>query len=614
MWKDSETELDFLDFDYLKGILKFTINNTELLPASIGVYGDWGSGKSSLIKMSMDELQSEKGTVCLKFNGWLFEGYEDAKTALMGSILDVIEEERKPTDKAKKCIKGLYNSIDKLKLLKGGLKFGADMIFTGGIGTLLSIGLSNLLDSTKEKLTAENASNIIDGLDLEKIKENIQSELSNKEIRNSIKEFQKNFEELLKETKIERLVVFVDELDRCSPDTILETLEAIRLFLFVGNVAFIIGADERHIAYAIKQRFDNIDGLQINIGKEYLEKIIQYPIKIPRLNAKEVEFYITCLLLQKDLNKNEFDKTIEFFNSKKKEDFFNFSVDYTLLANEFPGIAEKVKESLIIAKQLGQVLARGLNGNPRQCKRFLNSLYMRIEMAKYKKIDLDRKILAKLMLLEYFKETLFKKIAELEMESGENKDLKELEEDDTISSDNKLNPWGEDVWVKNWCKIEPKLADTDLTPYFYFTRTSLEDKFDLSSKKLSPKAQEILTKLLSKSDTSLKSALKDSNYINDSESSEILKSIFEVMVQEPKIEIKFLKAFIQWGLTKDIMITEVTSYLASISGEQLKVAHIPWIKSFRDKLENKQALDDILDKWKSENSNLTKVIDKEKGE
>ncbi|ELC8344512.1 hypothetical protein QYB53_001579 [Clostridium perfringens] len=304
MWKDSETELDFLDFDYLKGILKFTINNTELLPASIGVYGDWGSGKSSLIKMSMDELQSEIGTVCLKFNGWLFEGYEDAKTALMGSILDVIEEERKPTDKAKKCIKGLYNSIDKLKLLKGGLKFGTDMIFTGGIGTLLSIGLSNLLDSTKEKLTAENASNIIDGLDLEKIKENIQSELSNKEIRNSIKEFQKNFEELLKETKIERLVVFVDELDRCSPDTILETLEAIRLFLFVGNVAFIIGADERHIAYAIKQKFDNIDGLQINIGKEYLEKIIQYPIKIPRLNAKEVEFYITCLLLQKDLNKN----------------------------------------------------------------------------------------------------------------------------------------------------------------------------------------------------------------------------------------------------------------------------------------------------------------------
>lgn len=58
--------------------------------------------------------------------------------------------------------------------------------------------------------------------------------------------------------------------------------------------------------------------MKINIGKEYLEKIIQYPIKIPRLNAKEVEFYITCLLLQKDLTKDEFDETISFFNSKKR--------------------------------------------------------------------------------------------------------------------------------------------------------------------------------------------------------------------------------------------------------------------------------------------------------
>ena len=75
MWRDSETELDFLDFDYLKAILKMTIADEDLLPASIGVYGDWGSGKSSLIKMSMDELSKEENTVCLIFNGWLFEVY-----------------------------------------------------------------------------------------------------------------------------------------------------------------------------------------------------------------------------------------------------------------------------------------------------------------------------------------------------------------------------------------------------------------------------------------------------------------------------------------------------------------------------------------------------------
>ena len=605
MWKDSETEVDFLDFDYLKGILKSTINNEDLLPASIGVYGDWGSGKSSLIKMSMDELKKDEGTVCLKFNGWLFEGYEDAKTALMGSILDIIEEKRTLTREAKLCIKGLYNSIDKLKLLKGGLKFGADMFLSGGIGTLLNIGLHNL--------KSEDTSKIIDGMDIKKIQESIQNELSNKEIRNSIKEFQKSFEKLLKETKVKKLVIFVDELDRCSPNTILETLEAIRLFLFVGNVAFIIGADERHIAYAIQQKFKDIDGLQINIGKEYLEKIIQYPIKIPRLNAKEMEFYITCLLIQKDLTNAEFKEILLFLNSKKVEDFFNFSLDYTLLANENSEVANKVKESLIIAKQLGSVLASGLNGNPRQCKRFLNSLSMRLEMASYKGIALDRNILVKLMLLEYFKESLFKKLAEVKMEAEGSKSLEELESD-MVSEENKLKLWEDDEWVKSWCKIGAKLADVDLIPYFYFTRTSLEDKFDLSSKKISPRAQEILTKLLSKADITIKSALKSQNDINEAESLVILKGIFEHVIQDSKVDNKNFKVLIQWAITKDVMTTEVLSYLKNISGSQLKVQHIPLVKPLRMKMNNKQVLDDILEKWKGENTSLTRAIDKEKGE
>lgn len=64
MWKDCEIELDFLDFNYLIGVLKDIIDNDDLLPSSIGVYGDWGSGKSSLIKMSMKLLEQEKDTVC----------------------------------------------------------------------------------------------------------------------------------------------------------------------------------------------------------------------------------------------------------------------------------------------------------------------------------------------------------------------------------------------------------------------------------------------------------------------------------------------------------------------------------------------------------------------
>jgi ABC-type bacteriocin/lantibiotic exporter with double-glycine peptidase domain len=56
MWKDCETELDYLDFDYLVSILNSVLRDDSLLPSSIGVYGDWGSGKSSLLKMSGNAL------------------------------------------------------------------------------------------------------------------------------------------------------------------------------------------------------------------------------------------------------------------------------------------------------------------------------------------------------------------------------------------------------------------------------------------------------------------------------------------------------------------------------------------------------------------------------
>lgn len=57
MWKDSETEIDFLDYGYIVDILKDIICNDELLPASIGLYGDWGSGKSSLMHMCIKGLR-----------------------------------------------------------------------------------------------------------------------------------------------------------------------------------------------------------------------------------------------------------------------------------------------------------------------------------------------------------------------------------------------------------------------------------------------------------------------------------------------------------------------------------------------------------------------------
>jgi len=569
------------------------------LPSSVGVYGDWGSGKSSLIRMSMKSVEHDEGTVCLVFNGWLFEGYEDAKTALMGSILDEIQKQTTLTEKAKKTISGLYKSVDKLKMLKNGIKYGTDIFLTGGIGTLADITIKGIVEKVKGNIDGVNESEIITA---------VRDELSNKEIREDLKEFQKNFSDLLDETKIKRLVIFIDELDRCSPDTILETLEAIRLFLFAGNSIFIIGADERHISYAVKRKFEKIEGQQIDIGKEYLEKIVQYPIRIPRLNSKEVEFYITCLLFEKDLNNEEFQEIMDFIKEKRSSNILNFTLDYTLIFENKPNLADKIKDSLIVAKQMSSVLSNGLNGNPRHCKRFLNSLVMREQMASYKSIQLDRRILAKVMMLEYFKSPLFRKIAQLvAAEQGKPKEI-ELLEKNQLTDTSELKLWKDDKWVQDWCAIEPLLTDEDLRSYFYFSRSSLDERFDTSIVKLSPVAQNILEKLLSKTAAGLTDALRNYLEINDFESSEILQSIFNKIVSETAIDINLFKSFISWGLTRELLHSNVISNLSGLTGGRLNASALRLIKEFMDKANKQTEVIELTKRWTEEKSSLGPLI------
>ena len=94
MWKDSETNIDYLNFNYLVEVITELVTDNDITPSTIGVYGDWGSGKSSIMKMVEEKIESQKdkSVIFVHFNGWLFEGYEDAKTALCGAILDAVQE------------------------------------------------------------------------------------------------------------------------------------------------------------------------------------------------------------------------------------------------------------------------------------------------------------------------------------------------------------------------------------------------------------------------------------------------------------------------------------------------------------------------------------------
>lgn len=86
------------------------IKDDKVLPIAIGVFGDWGSGKSSVLKIINNELSGEEGeikddTLVMYFNGWIFEGYDDAKAALLESKIEKFEKHKAIGNKVKDRLK-----------------------------------------------------------------------------------------------------------------------------------------------------------------------------------------------------------------------------------------------------------------------------------------------------------------------------------------------------------------------------------------------------------------------------------------------------------------------------------------------------------------------------
>ncbi len=92
------------------------------------------------------------------------------------------------------------------------------------------------------------------------------------------------------------LVVLIDDLDRCLPDTTVSTLEAIRLFLFLKNTAFVIAADDEMIKHAVRKHFEITSNN--DLVTNYFDKLIQIPLRVPALGTQEVRAYLILLFVE----------------------------------------------------------------------------------------------------------------------------------------------------------------------------------------------------------------------------------------------------------------------------------------------------------------------------
>jgi hypothetical protein len=585
MWSDNESTVDLLGFQHLVSAVTSIIKNESLLPATIGIYGDWGSGKSSLVRMVETTLAADEDVVVLSFNGWLFEGYEDAKTALMGTVLEELQDHqtfiKKAGDGAKKLLKKLLKRVNLFKAIWGLGKLGL-AAHTGGLSALLmgGSGIAEIGGAAKQVL--HEAFETARGVKPEDIKpylkeapeDDIEKE---KELRKSIREFRKDFEELLEESTIKTLVIIIDDLDRCMPDTIIETLEAIKLFLFVRRTAFILGADERLVKYAVKKRFPELPGERVEVGRDYLEKLVQFPIRVPPLGPSEVETYIGLLYSEiSALESEQMKKARETVNRASSESLMSVHFNLEVAKEIFGTVPDALAERLRHTQRIAPLLGTGLNGNPRQCKRFLNTLLMRRGMAQSRSVSLDEQVLAKLMLLEYFRPESFRRLAQLQSEQqGRPAELTKLEalakpapapapkadalpegEADerprrsAVRGDGaklvrepapveeelpgEFQLWLSDPWTKEWLVLEPLLGGIkpiDLRAYFFFSRDQL-GRLSPEIQRLSPMAQEALNQLLHESEAVRGVALKNAPALSPSDAAAVFEALTNRSRQE----------------------------------------------------------------------------------
>lgn len=545
MWPDKETEIDYLNFGYMVDLVADIATNRDLSPSTIGLYGDWGSGKSSLMKLAQKKIEekypkNEKKkdtikTLCIEFNGWLFEGYEDTKTSLCGAILDALADEKRFSKEVTDYAKELIKKIDINKILGKGVKYGLDLFLSGGIGMLTDLSLSGLLSTIKSNAGEVQAKDIEEILSMLK---------KNDKTRTEIKKFRNEFKDLLKKSKVENVVVFIDELDRCLPDTVLEVFEAMRLFLFVEGMSFVIGADERLIQYSIKSKYKEVPGNNLDIGKEYLEKVIQYPLYIPQLTRAEVNQYLACLLLKQTLSDEKFKEILGIVYTLTPDQ--DFSMD--LISDKAPDLTENCKQEMALARQISSVLAPSINGNPRQCKRFLNTLYMRLKLAEARNVILDKNILAKLMLAEYFNPEFFKAVTK-----PENRELfKEFEKGEVLNDENPFAVWKEKDWVKKWMQNDTRLEDENLDKYVYFS--DVKNRYGQSNLDLlSPTARKCYELLVNGTEMNRNSALTFIGKLAPGEKAIIASEVFAVIENKSTMNVEVLRSYTEFCIKAGMM-------------------------------------------------------------
>ena len=363
LWDDNPSDVDLLGFGDVAAPVLEVLARDHLDPVCVGVFGPWGSGKTTVIQLLERALETDESVVVVYTQPWSYDPATDPKATLIGEVLTAVREQLDET--------AVERLGERLKSLAKRVRWSRAIRLAAQ--TALTASLPNLSD--------------LEGLfgDGDEVTEP------------TLQGFRDEFEELLADealVELSRVVVVVDDLDRCLPGTVVDTLEAIKLFLAVPKMAFVVAADEAPVAHAIATAF-GATGDGSALAQKYLEKIVQIPVRVPALGLGDVEAYVAQLLLwhRIDGDENKFEALRERCAAARA------AGEASLVAGMAEGI-DGADGDVALAERLAPILYEELEGNPRRIKRLLNAYWVRAAIARRRGLNLEVAAFAKLVMLE----------------------------------------------------------------------------------------------------------------------------------------------------------------------------------------------------------------------
>ena len=476
MWSDKESDIDYLNFSEIAESIADIINSPELLPLSIGVFGDWGAGKSTILSLTESSLAiSNEDCLHIKFDAWLYQGYDDARASILETIAQYLVKHTKDNEGLSDKAKALYGRVNKIRALGAVADVSAAAM---GIPTFGAIG--KLFSSTQEAIESDDEDLKINSEEFKaagKEASSILKPVTKKSPPQEISAFRKQYSSLIKEIG-KPIVVYVDNLDRCTPINAIQTLEAIRLFLFLPNTAFVIAADEEMIRSAVREYHK---GATDRHQTDYLDKLIQVPVNVPKPGVLEIRAYLYMLVATDHGLSDEYlslmrDALEGSLRNSWKESAIKVGDLMELLRGEQQASLDKLEVKLLAVDRMATILANSprINGNPRIVKRLLNVVRMRKKVSDRRQMNLEESLITKLVIFERCagKQATTELYQLIDKERGKPKVFADLESD---NGNAELPVAWDSVkdFVTEWSKLPPLLSDTDLRAAAYLSRETI---------------------------------------------------------------------------------------------------------------------------------------------